>query len=174
MTTRTSHPRHTAHWARIDLNPTAESTRAQDAPTAGESADIRIYDEIGSSFWGDSLSAKDLAASIDDLDVDTLNVYINSPGGDAWDGIAIMNALRRHRATVNVTVDALAASAASVIAMAGDRVTMNRGAELMIHDASGMAWGNAGLMRDTADVLDKLSDSYADAYAARAGGSREG
>lgn len=153
-------------WARIDM-------RAQDTTdTAPTTADVLIYDAIGADPWGDGISPKELAAQIADLDVDQLNVYINSPGGAAWDGLAIMNTLRRHRATVNVTIDALAASAASVIAMAGDHVTMNRGAELMVHDASGFAMGNADTMRETADVLDKLSDSYADAYAARAGGDR--
>lgn len=153
-------------WARIDM-------RAQDTTdTAPTTADVLIYDAIGADPWGDGISPKELAAQIADLDVDQLNVYINSPGGAAWDGLAIMNTLRRHRATVNVTIDALAASAASVIAMAGDHVTMNRGAELMVHDASGFAMGNAATMRETADVLDKLSDSYADAYAARAGGDR--
>lgn len=100
-------------------------------------------------------------------------MFINSPGGAAWDGVTIMNALRRHPARVEVTVDGLAASAASVIAMAGDHITMNRGSELMLHDAWGYAMGNAGDMRDTAAVLDKLSDSLADTYAARAGGGRE-
>ncbi|WP_315502906.1 head maturation protease, ClpP-related [Actinomyces radicidentis] len=159
-------PTRTFPWARIDM-------RAQDTTdSAPTTADVLIYDAIGADPWGDGISPKELAAQIADLDVDQLNVYINSPGGAAWDGLAIMNTLRRHRATVNVTVDALAASAASVIAMAGDHVTMNRGAELMIHDASGFAMGNAATMRETADVLDKLSDSYADAYAARAGGDR--
>lgn len=153
-------------WARIDM-------RAEDTtPDATTTADVLIYDAIGADPWGDGISPKELAAQIADLEVDQLNVYINSPGGAAWDGLAIMNTLRRHRATVNVTIDALAASAASVIAMAGDHVTMNRGAELMVHDASGFAMGNAATMRETADVLDKLSDSYADAYAARAGGDR--
>lgn len=152
-------------WATVHQAPTNSAE-----PSAAE---VVIYDAIGSDGWGGGLSAKDLADQISALDVDTLNVYISSPGGDAWDGLAIANALRRHRATVNVTIDALAASAASVIAMAGDHVTMARGAEMMIHDASGLVYGNAQDMRDTADVLDKLCDSYADCYAARAGGTRD-
>lgn len=155
-------------WGRIEVN--AKADDEDDAPT---SADVYIYAEIGDSFWGDAISAKDFAAQIAALDVDEMHVYINSPGGAAWDGLAIMNALRRHRANVEVTVDALAASAASVIAMAGDHVVMNRGAELMIHEASGMAWGTAEDLRDTAGLLDKLCDSYADTYAARAGGDRD-
>lgn len=144
-------------WCRIEAKQDAAGTA---------SADLYLYDEIG--YWG--TSATDLVAQVADLDVDTLNVFINSPGGDAWDGIAMMNVLRRHKAEVHVTVDGLAASAASLIAMAGDTITMARGSELMIHDGSGMAWGNAQTMHEMAGLLDKLSDSYAAAYAARAGG----
>ena len=132
-------------------------------------ATLHIYEAIG-GWWG--VDAAQLVRELHDLgDLDAIDVYINSPGGDAFDGVAIYNALRRNKATVNVTVDGLAASAASLIAMAGDTVTMARGSELMIHDASAVAWGNAGLMRETADLLDKLSDSYAGCYAARAGGT---
>lgn len=151
-------------WFRVEAK-----AELEDAPT---SADVYIYDEIGESWWG-GIAPKALIDEITALDVDDLNVYINSPGGAAWDGIAIMNALRRHKAKVHVTVDALAASAASMIAMAGDRITMNRGGQLMIHDASGGVYGNAKFLEETAEILHKLSNSYADTYAARAGGSRE-
>lgn len=154
-------------WFRVEARAAAEDGAA--VPSA---ADVYIYDEIGESWWG-GISPKALIDEITALDVDTLRVFINSPGGAAWDGIAIMNALRRHKARVEVTVDALAASAASLITMAGDKVTMNRGSELMIHDASGLAYGNAETMEETAAILHKLSDSYADTYAARAGGTRE-
>lgn len=153
-------------WFRV------EARAAADPVGETSSADVYIYDEIGESWWG-GISPKALIDEITALDVDTLRVFINSPGGAAWDGIAIMNALRRHKARVEVTVDALAASAASLIAMAGDRIIMNRGSELMIHDASGLAYGNAETMEETAAILHKLSDSYADTYAARAGGDRE-
>ena len=148
-----------ADWCRIE---------AKAADGAGSSVDVYIYDEI--SDWG--TSARDFAAQLAALDVDTINLFVNSPGGNAWDGVAIMNALRRHPARVQVTVDGVAASAASLICMAGDHITMNASAQLMIHDASGLAWGNAQTMHETAALLDKLSDSYADAYAKRAGGTR--
>lgn len=150
-------------WFRIEPRAAAE-----DAPST---ADVYIYDEIGDSWWG-GISPKGLIDEITALDVETMTVHINSPGGAAWDGITIMNALRAHKATVSVVVDGLAASAASVIAMAGDTVTMNRGAQMMIHDASGGAWGNAQDMEDIAGILHKLSDSIADTYAARTGGTR--
>ena len=150
-----------ADWCRVE----AKAPTAEQAETVAE---VHIYDEIG--YWG--TSAKDFAQQLAELDVDRIQLRINSPGGNAWDGVAIMNTLRRHRARVEVTVDGIAASAASLIAMAGDHIVMNRSAQMMIHDTSGMAWGNAATMRETADLLDKLSDSYADAYAKRAGGTR--
>lgn len=130
-------------------------------------AELHIYDVIAWYGVDAATLVKDLAAA---GDLDTIDVYINSPGGSAFDGMAIYNALRRNKAKVNVTVDGLAASAASLIAMAGDTVTMMRGSELMVHDAWGYAQGNAKTMVEAAEMLDKLSDSYADCYAARAGG----
>lgn len=135
-------------------------------------AEVFIYDVIGEDFWGEGVSAKAFSKDLAALDAETIRVFINSPGGAAWDGIAIMNALLRHKARVEVVVDGLAASAASVIAMAGDHVTMARGSELMIHEAWGFVMGNAKDMTDTSAVLGKLSDSIADTYAAKAGGDR--
>ena len=136
------------------------------------SADVHIYDEIGERWYGGGVGARSFAEQIDALDVDTIRLHLNSPGGAAWDGITIMNSLIRHRARIEVTVDGLAASAASAIAMAGDKITMARGSMMMIHDASGGCWGPASLMEDTAGILHKLSDSYADIYTARAGKDR--
>ena len=153
-------------WFRIEPRAEVEAT---DETT---SADVFIYDEIGESFFGGGVSAQTLATELAVLDVDELNVYINSPGGAAWDGIAIMNAIRRHRAHVTVYVDGLAASAASVVAMAGDKIVMNRGSQMMIHDASGGAYGDAELMDEVSAILHKLSDSLADVYAGRTGTDR--
>jgi ATP-dependent protease ClpP protease subunit len=134
-------------------------------------AEVRLYEEIDhAGWWG--VSAAQFASEIAALEVDVIDLRINSAGGSAWDGVAIMNALRRHPARVEVTVDGIAASAASLVCMAGDSVVMARSAQMMVHDAIGGAYGNAQTMRDTADVLDKLCDSYADSYAARAGGDR--
>ena len=162
MSTATHAPR---PWFRVDALATDENASDE------AEAHVYIYDEIGESWWG-GLSPRALVDEITALDVSTLTVHVNSPGGAAWDGLTIMNALRSHQAEVHVIVDGLAASAASVIAMAGDRITMNRGATMMIHDASGGAWGNAQTLEETAEILHKLSDSYADVYAARAGGDR--
>lgn len=134
-----------------------------------DSADVEIYDEIGA--WG--VTAADFTAALAALPKSTkvINLRINSPGGGVFAGLAIANRLREHSATVNVTVDGVAASIASVIAMSGDTVTMGRGSQMMIHDPSGLVMGNAADMRQMADVLDKLArTSIADAYMKKAGG----
>lgn len=135
--------------------------------SSGGLADIYIYDEIG--FWG--ITAGDFVSELMSLQADTINLHINSPGGEVFDGIAIHSALSAHAATVNVFVDALAASIASVIAMAGDTVTISKSAMMMIHDGSGLCIGNAADMRTTANLLDKCSDTIAQFYADRAGGT---
>jgi ATP-dependent protease ClpP protease subunit len=157
------------HLRRITRQPTAAVKPWYDvqAKTGTRKAEIRIYDEIG--WWG--TSAKSFADELAGLDVDEISLRLNSPGGGAWDGIAIYNALRAHPATVTVTIDGLAASAASVIAMAGQRLLMNRGSQLMIHDAWVVAIGNADDLARAGAIVEKLSASMADIYAARAGGT---
>jgi ATP-dependent Clp endopeptidase proteolytic subunit ClpP len=127
---------------------------------ANTAADVYIYDEIG--YFG--TSANDFVRDFAALDADEINIHLNSPGGDVFDGIAIYNAIKQHKASTTVYVDGLAASAASFIAMAGDKVIMARNAEMMIHDAWGMAIGNATDMRSMADTLDRLSNNIADIY----------
>lgn len=131
-------------------------------------AEVMIYGEIG---WEVTASqfVKDLAM----LEADHINVHVNSPGGDVFDGVAIYNSLRQHSAKVTVYVDSLAASAASFIAQAGDEVIMLRNAEMMIHDASAFAWGNEETMLQTAGILGRVSNNIADIYAQRAGGTVE-
>jgi ATP-dependent protease ClpP protease subunit len=154
-------------WFRIE-RPKAEASPSTDSTT---SADVYIYDVIGGWF---GIEAIDFVQAIAGLDVQTINLYVNSPGGDVFDGTAITNALRRHPANVIATVDGIAASAASFILTAANEVVMGQGSSLMIHDAWSMAMGNAQDMRDTADLLDKLSDNIAGMYAAKAGGTQDG
>ena len=97
---------------------------------------------------------------------------LNSPGGDAFEGVAIFNVLKNYGKPVNVAVDGLAASAASIIAMAGDTITMGEGSMLMIHNAMGIAMGNASDLRQLADTLDSVSASIADIYVTRTGNSK--
>lgn len=132
-------------------------------------AAIYLYEEIG--YWG--CEASDFVRELMALRVDNIIVHINSPGGDVFDGLAIYHALRDHSATVEVRVDGLAASAASFIAMAGDRIIMQRNATMMIHDASGFCIGNAADMQKMVDVLDQASNNIADIYLQQAGGTVE-
>lgn len=131
-----------------------------------DAASLSIYDEIG--FWG--VTASDFQRQLAAITAATINVSINSPGGDVFDGIAIASLLRAHAATVNVVVDGLAASAASIVAMAGDSVVMMPQAMLMIHDAWSSCVGNADEMRATAELLDAISNNIATSYAERSGG----
>ena len=123
-------------------------------------SELYIYDAIGEGMFGGGVSAK---AVVDALakakGSKELRVYINSPGGDVFDGVAIYNAIRRFDGKRSVFVDGIAASAASLIAMAGDTVSIAHNGMLMIHQAWGMAIGNADDLRETADVLEKVSDA---------------
>lgn len=130
-------------------------------------AQVHIYAEIGA--WG--ITADQFCKDLSAVDAKSVDVRINSPGGDVFDGIAIHNALASHPATINVHVDGVAASIASVIAMAGDKVTMARGSQMMIHEGHTVAVGAAADMRKQADLLDTVSDTIAGFYAERAGGT---
>lgn len=136
---------------------------------AARVADVYIYNEIGA--WG--ISAQQFAGELAALDVDAITLRINSPGGEVFDGIAIHSVLVNHQATVTVVVDGIAASIASVIAMAGDQVVMNFGSRMMIHDAQGIAFGDATEMTKMATQLEAESDNIAGFYARKAGGTPE-
>lgn len=130
-------------------------------------AEVLIYDEIGGSLGVD---AKTFVEELNAITADNIGVRINSPGGSVFDAVAIYNALVMHPAKVTTYVDALAASAASVIAMAGDECVMMVGAQMMIHDALGIEIGNAKAMREMADFLDSQTTNIATIYANKAGG----
>lgn len=131
------------------------------------SAEVYLYDEIG--WWG--TSAAEFVAELVALQVPVINLHINSPGGEVFDGIAIHSALVAHPAAVNVFIDGMAASIASVIAMAGNSIAISKNAMIMIHDASGMCVGNAADMLQTGALLEKISDMIASFYADKAGGT---
>ena len=136
-----------------------------------DTAEISIYDEIGG--WGISAQqfAKDFKALGNNLK--QINLHIHSPGGDVFDGIAIYNLLKNHPANKTVTIDGLAASMASVIAMAGTEIIMPENAMMMIHKPWGVQGGDADDMRKYADLLDKVEDTLIPAYAAKTGKSAE-
>lgn len=149
---------------------------AADVRTNGETtATIRLYGPIDSwgGFWG--TSAKEVAQALDDLPdtVENIVLRINSPGGEAFEGMAILNLLRAHPATVCAVVDGMAASAASFIAAGCEDTVMSPGSQMMIHDASAFAYGPAAVMAKAQRMLDSTSNSIAQVYADAAGGTAE-
>lgn len=138
--------------------------------------EIVLYGTVGADFWSDAyFTASDVAEMLRGMSGD-LTVRLNSPGGLAWDGQAIYSLLRAYPGNVHVIIDGVAMSSASLIAMAGDRITMPLGAIMLIHDPAQLfaEWrGTADDHRQLAEYLDQLGNAYAEVYAARAGISRE-
>jgi ATP-dependent Clp protease, protease subunit len=126
----------------------------------GREAEVSIYDAIG----GYDINAKQFVSDLNEIQAETIHLRINSPGGSVIDGTAIFNALKRHSAKVITHVDGLAASMASVIAMAGDEVHMADNALMMIHNPWTISMGDADELRADADLLDKMQASILTAY----------
>jgi ATP-dependent protease ClpP protease subunit len=133
-------------------------------------ASISIYEVIGEDPWtGGGVTVKRIDAALRSVGDKDVVVNINSPGGDVFEGIAIYNRLREHRGMVHVKILGLAASAASVIAMAGDHVEIGASSFLMIHNTWVLAVGNRHDMREIADFLEPFDQALADVYTARSG-----
>lgn len=158
------------HWYRIE-NATADS------------ASVYLYGDIGADMWGDGTSAARFVTELNAVTARSIDLHVNSGGGQVFEGIAMHTAIAEHPARVTGYVDSIAASAASFILMACDEVKIARAGKMMIHDAAtgfAVAEGNAATLRtfaqqvlDTADLLDEMSNTIADLYAERAGGTRE-
>lgn len=133
-------------------------------------AEVLLYDEIGA--WG--ITAQQFARDLKAMgDLAKINLHIHSPGGDVFEGTAIYNLLRNHPASVDVYIDGLAASMASVIAMAGDTIYMPENAMMMVHKPWGIQGGDADDMRRYAELLDKVEDTLVMAYANKTGKSAD-
>lgn len=152
---------------------TSRASLLADTDADGGVATLYLYDPIDSwgGYWG--VSAKEFATALALLPADTteIRLHINSPGGEVWDAMAIVNQLSQHPAKVVAIVDGIAASAASFIATAADELIMGIGAQLMIHDAWNIAIGNEADMLAMAARLSRDSDACAAIYAAKAGGT---
>lgn len=151
-----------AKWYSIRSRASAQGVKAA-------SAEILIYGDIGESWYGDSVLAKDFVKDIAALDVESITIRVNSYGGSVTDGIAIHNAIKRHKAHVTVVIDSVAYSIASLIAMAGDTVEMAENALLMVHAPWGYASGNSAVLREYADMLDTWAQAMSTSYAAKTG-----
>ena len=137
---------------------------------ANEPANIQIFDQIGEDWFSNSgVTAKSFAETLQAVGPGPLNVEINSPGGNVWDGLAIYNMLRGRQAPVTTKVVGVAASIASIIALAGDTVEIADAALMMIHDPSGLAAGTSEDMRKMADALDQHAAILAGVYEKKTG-----
>lgn len=142
------------------------------ASEAGDTLELDMYDQIGMDYWtGDGITSKNVKAQLDGFKGAEILVRINSPGGDAFEGVAICNILRGSKKPVNVVIDGIAASAASIIAMAGTTITMAKNATMMVHNAWGFCQGNARDMTKMGLTLAKVDEAIGQTYVERTGKS---
>lgn len=134
---------------------------------------INIFDSIGENFEGTGITAKLVSSVLRKADGDDVTVNINSPGGSFFEGIAIYNLLKEYEGSVKVKVIGLAASAASLVALAGDEIEIAESGFMMIHDTWLVAIGNKQDMLDVADTLSKFDESAADIYSAKSGKDKD-
>ncbi|NBN64152.1 head maturation protease, ClpP-related [Pannonibacter tanglangensis] len=140
------------------------------AAEGDETPTISIYDVIGQDWWtGEGVTAKRIAGALRQIGPVDVTVNINSPGGDMFEGVTIYNLLAEHPARVTVRVMGLAASAASIIAMAGDTVQMGLGSFLMIHNSWGGVVGNHADFASAAETFRAFDEAMAGIYSARTG-----
>lgn len=138
---------------------------------SADDATITMFDVVGEDFWsGGGVTAKKVAAQLRAIGDRPVTVQINSPGGDMFEGIAIYNVLREHPQPITVQVMGMAASAASIIAMAGDTIEIGAASFLMIHNCWVLAMGNRNDMREVADYLEPFDAAMVSLYAQRSGG----
>lgn len=136
-----------------------------------DEADLYMYGTIGEGWFAD-ISANGVRHKLNNITAKTINVHINSPGGDVFESIAIHNIIKNHKATINVYIDGYAASGASVIAMAGDKIIMPKNTMMMIHKAWTIAAGNAKELRKAAEDLEKIDTAVTESYTSRFVGER--
>lgn len=159
--------------AHFDMRTDAVERWQPEVRAADTDAHISIYEPIGAEWDGTGVTARRIGAALRSIGPRDVTVSINSPGGDFFEGVAIYNLLREHPARVTVRVVGLAASAASVIAMAGDDILMGDGAFFMVHNAWAVAVGNRHDMQAAAGLLEPFDAAMADLYAQRTGMKQE-
>lgn len=156
-----------------DLIPEIPKSFAVEVNSENDETVITIYGDIGESWWFDATSAGDIDRALKEVKTSKITVRLNSPGGDAFDGITIYNRLKDHNAKVKIIVDGWACSAASIIAMAADELIMNTGSMMMVHEAWTIAMGSKSDMQKTVDMMTKLDESLLDIYMTKATVTRE-
>jgi ATP-dependent Clp protease protease subunit len=155
-------------WAPGNLAPRGPNAKA-------DTGELYVYQQIGADWWtGEGVTAESVQKALEGMKgVKTLNIYINSEGGSVFEAKAIYAQLQRFPAEKVVHIDGIAASAATFIAMVGDRIITSEVATWMIHEAWGGAMGNAADLRGYADLLDMINDDIANLYAKQTGKNTE-
>lgn len=153
----------------INLNSNAKKFNIKNI-TANK-AEILIYDEIGEDFWGDGISSKSFTEELAKIpdSVNLIDVRINSPGGSVFEGYTIYNRLKQHKAEIHVHIDGMAASIASVIALAGDKIFMAETSQMMIHKPMVCACGNSDELLKMVDMLDNIENQIIKVYREKTG-----
>lgn len=140
----------------------------------GSRGEIWLYDQVGQSFWGDGVTAKSFQKDLAALGkVTNIDLRINSPGGDVFEGFAIYNQLAQHPANIDVYVDGVAASISSVIAMCGNKIHMAKNSMMMIHNPQGVAIGDEREMDRVKALLKQVKSNLTSTYTARTGNKAE-
>lgn len=138
-----------------------------DFKNEAEKASLKIYDYIGNDGWEEGVTAQAIEDELNEAGNKALDIYINSNGGDVFEGFAIYNILSRYNGYKTVYIDGIAASIASVIAMCGNKIIMNTASMMMIHNASGACWGNAEDMKKVVQALESINEVIRDVYKTR-------
>jgi ATP-dependent protease ClpP protease subunit len=176
-----------AAWRQMDENPVAwlgqleawaehtkRTARYEFQAKTGGTGEIYIYGPIGQDFFGDGITGDRFRKELKALGrVKTIDLHVDSPGGAVTDARTIYTLLTQHEAEVRVHIDGYAASAASVVAMAGDDIAIAEGGFLMIHEARGVARGTAADMEKAAQILRAITDTISDTYVVRSGQSKK-
>lgn len=158
--------------AEADMERDRPSPRIEFRARDDEESELLLYDFIGFDILGEGWTSQRFAEELAKIKgTSKLTVRINSPGGDVWDGMSIYNQLADFANETRVVIEGIAASAASLVAMAGDTVDGYETSQLMIHDAWTVVVGNEAELREIAGVLDKIDGQIADVYAAKSGTS---
>ncbi len=153
-------------WYRIEQQSEAQALLAglhEGATSIETTASVYLFDAIGE--WG--ITAQDFVNDLNGVKAKSIELHVNCEGGEVFDGVAIYETLLRHPANITAYVDGIAASSASFVVQAADRIVIGQRARMMIHNAHGAVFGNAKDMREMADLLESLSDTIADIYAER-------
>jgi len=145
----------------------------QGKASGSDETDMYMYGDIGANWWGEGITDKQVLKTLNSIKTNIVNIHINSYGGDVFQGIAISNILKQSEKTVNIYVDGIAASAASIVAMGAEKIYMPKNTQLMIHNPWTYASGNADELEKVVSSLRKAESSIVETYMERFSGTAD-